>query len=126
MGAPLFLVAQRSSNLSSADFAKHDPIGMHAQPYTNISTVTVSVPTPFGWYFFNLKWGKERRSKFRLAEEGLASKEKISIFYTLILWNFIGLLTLGLTVILYLFKSYLGINLFESKSFLHDFIYPAR
>ncbi len=38
----------------------------------------VSVPTPFGWYYINIRFGQERRSVDRLIEEGQLSVKKVS------------------------------------------------
>ena len=83
----------------------------------------VSVPTPFGWYYLNIRFGQERRSVGRLIEEGQLSVRKVSLIYTLALWAVFGFICLGVMVAIYLMKSVAGIDLFQGTSFLHDFIY---
>ena len=85
---------------------------------------TLSVPTPFGGFFVVLRLGKERRSKERLRSEGDRSPAKISFVYTFLFWNIVCLIGLGIMVSAYFVKSTLGIDLFQSKSFMHDFVYP--
>lgn len=122
----MLFVAQHSIEAVAESISPSEPLARHAAPNSAVTNITVSVPSPFGAYFFNIRWGKERRSKERLAREGNGSKEKVSIFYTLLIWNILSLIGLGTMVILYLVKSKMGIDLFASKSFLHDMFYPPR
>lgn len=89
-------------------------------------TFKISVPTPVGRVYLRLAVGRERRLPDRIELESQASAEKISIVYTLLLWNFVGLVVLGAMVSVYLVKSFLGINLFPADSFLHSFLFSAR
>lgn len=122
----MLFVAQHSIQAVAESLPASEPIAQRATPNTGISNVTVSVPSPFGQYFFNIRWGKEKRSAERLERDGAVSKEKISIFYTLLFWNLLSLIGLGVMVVLYVVKSKMGIDLFASKSFLHDMFYPPR
>lgn len=86
----------------------------------------VSVPTPFGWYYMNIRFGQERRSVDRLIREGQLSLKKLSLSYTVALWVVFGLICLGVMVALYIMKSLAGIDLFHGTSFLHNFLYPPQ
>ena len=87
------------------------------------TVLRISVPTPFGWYFCNIRLGRERRSLSRLIDEGQLSFAKLSLSYTLVIWLLLGFIGLGVMVGIYLVKSFAGIDLFPGASFLHDFVY---
>lgn len=87
------------------------------------TVLNVSVPTPIGWYFFTIRFGRERRTLDRLIGEGQISLAKLSLIYTLAMWAVLGLAGLGVMVGIYILKSIAGIDLFRGASFLHDFLY---
>ena len=89
------------------------------------TVLNVSVPTPVGWYFFTIRFGRERRSLDRLIGEGQVSLAKLSLAYTLAIWVLAGLAGLGVMVGLYLVKSMAGINLMDGPSFLHNFMFSG-
>ena len=98
---------------------REDASGRRAdQPVWN-----VSMPTPFGWYYFLIRFGRERRSIGRLASEGQMSIARLSLAYTLAIWLVFGLIGLGVMVAVYLIKSYAGIDLMQGPSFLHNFAF---
>lgn len=87
------------------------------------AVLKLSMPTPFGWYFFNIRYGRERRSVGRLRAENQLAAAKLSVAYTLLIWAAAGFIGLGIMVAVYLLKSFAGIDLMEGASFLHDFAF---
>lgn len=85
--------------------------------------IRLSLPWRGKGYYVRLLSGRERRNPRRLGEERQTGLAKISIFYGLVLFVFFASAIFGAAVFLYLVKSMLGINLFETHSPLHQIFF---
>ena len=112
-----------SQNTPPAVRLSHRSIAASQASPPQAPSLKVSVPTPFGWFYLNVRAGRERRSLDRLMDEGQVSPAKLSLVYTLAMWIAVGLIGLGGMVSIYLLKSFAGIDLLEGPSFLHDFLF---
>lgn len=78
-------------------------------------------------FYIYIVFGKEKRSDARLASEGRQKSFSRILMMVLsiawmIFWVTVVLLGLGV-VVLYLFKSGIGLNLFDGHFFLHDYFF---
>jgi len=83
----------------------------------------VSVPVFGRRYYFVLLGGKERRSYERLTREGHNSTWRMSLAYAFLAGTIASTSMVVVFLLLYVFKSMLGIDIFPEHSFLHDIFY---
>jgi len=83
----------------------------------------VSLPFFGARYYLTIFFGKERRSRNRVAFEGQANISQASIAYVVVLWILITFCLVTALVLLYVVKSAMGFDFFDGPSFLHDYAY---
>ncbi len=83
----------------------------------------VSIPWIGKGFYIRLFVGKERRNRSRLNAEGQVSLPKTSIALVFFLWAACCLAMFGCVILLYLIKSFIGIDLFSGPSLFHPFFF---